>query len=329
MDSHFLTDIDIIDFKCFQNFSAKGFKRVNLIGGKNNIGKTAFMEACYINTISKDINSLRNAIIFIKFMREKANSILKSLEQIENLNFAKNFIEYIKNFHIKSNINQQHFKIKDQDGTKEYQFDIAANSKSINKNELNLELSLLPYFKGNIWFIDSVGWMNEELVRAYQFIQKLDKEDELGLFVRNFDKNIINFKVIGEKPLCKVNDQYQDLTEFGDGLKHYISIICGLYACKNGYLFIDEIGDGIHYKQLDQLWKIILTISKETNCQVFATTHSKEMIESFARISQKLNEQDISFTTLVKNDKNEIKALVRNYELLLDSLEQEHEIRGW
>jgi AAA15 family ATPase/GTPase len=23
--------------------------RVNLIGGKNNVGKTAFMEACYIN----------------------------------------------------------------------------------------------------------------------------------------------------------------------------------------------------------------------------------------------------------------------------------------
>jgi len=44
MDSHFLTDIDIIDFKCFQNFSAKGFKRINLIGGKNNIGKTTFIE---------------------------------------------------------------------------------------------------------------------------------------------------------------------------------------------------------------------------------------------------------------------------------------------
>jgi len=44
MDSHFLTDIDIIDFKCFQNFSAKGFKRINLIGSKNDIGKTAFIE---------------------------------------------------------------------------------------------------------------------------------------------------------------------------------------------------------------------------------------------------------------------------------------------
>ena len=44
MDSHFLTDIDIIDFKCFQNFSAKGFKRINLIGSKNDIGKTTFIE---------------------------------------------------------------------------------------------------------------------------------------------------------------------------------------------------------------------------------------------------------------------------------------------
>jgi AAA15 family ATPase/GTPase len=327
MDSHFLTDIDIIDFKCFQNFSAKGFKRVNLIGGKNNIGKTAFMEACYVNTVSSNINNVINAIIFIQFAREKANLIFKNIEQIENSSFAKNFIEFIKKFSLKSNINQQFFEVKDQDGTKEYQFDIAENSKNINKNELNIEFSLLPYFKGNIWFIDSFGWMNEELVRAYQFIQKLDKEDELSSFVKEFDKNIVNFKIIGEKPLCKINEQYRNLTEFGDGLKHYISIICGLYACKNGYLFIDEIDNGIYYDQLDRLWEIILTISKETNCQVFATTHSKEMIESFARVSQKLNEQDISFITLVKNDKNEIKALVRNYELFLDSIEQEHEIR--
>jgi AAA15 family ATPase/GTPase len=32
-------------YKCFKDFEVNGFKRINLIGGKNNIGKTAFLEA--------------------------------------------------------------------------------------------------------------------------------------------------------------------------------------------------------------------------------------------------------------------------------------------
>jgi AAA15 family ATPase/GTPase len=115
--------------------------------------------------------------------------------------------------------------------------------------------------------------------------------------------------------------------EFGDGLRHYISIICALYACENGYLFIDEIDNGIHYSQLDKLWELILTLSKKTNYQLFAITHSKEMLESFARVAKKLNEQDISYTTLVKNKQQEIKAITQDYEMLLYSMAQEHEIR--
>ena len=38
-NKHFLEWITVEEFKCFSNFHAEGFKRVNLIGGKNNVGK--------------------------------------------------------------------------------------------------------------------------------------------------------------------------------------------------------------------------------------------------------------------------------------------------
>jgi len=66
--------------KCFQDFKASGFKRVNLIGGKNNIGKTAFLEACYINVYSDDVDTIITAIFNIKFRREKINLIYKSID---------------------------------------------------------------------------------------------------------------------------------------------------------------------------------------------------------------------------------------------------------
>jgi hypothetical protein len=46
MNENLITEIEINHFKCFENFKTNGFKRVNLIVGKNNVGKTALMEAC-------------------------------------------------------------------------------------------------------------------------------------------------------------------------------------------------------------------------------------------------------------------------------------------
>ena len=54
-----------------------------------------------------------------------------------------------------------------------------------------------------------------------------------------------------------------------DGLKHYILSFIALFCvCENGQLFIDEIDNGIHYTQLEKLWEIIFTISKEVNCHI-------------------------------------------------------------
>lgn len=317
MNEHFLTDIEIKQFKCFTDFKASGFKRVNLIGGKNNIGKTAFMEACWINVHSVNINTMMTAIHGIKYKRENINLINKNIDHLKLLDATKNYTT-------KSNINDIDFSFVEKDATKTYHLNNNGELKSINAKDLTFIFDYVD----NIEFIDNFGWSDSELIDAYQAIQKQDQENELNAFIREFDDSIENFKVIGDKPQCKVSDEYRDIVEFGDGLRHYISIICALYACKNGYLFIDEIDNGIHYTQLDRLWELILTLSKQTNCQVFAITHSKEMLESFARVAKKLKERDISYTTIVKNKQQEIKAITRDYEMFLDSIEQEREVRG-
>jgi AAA15 family ATPase/GTPase len=316
MSQHFLTDIKIKQFKCFTDFTASGFKRVNLISGKNNIGKTAFMEACFINVHSKNIDNLITALIIVKARREKPN--LVNIEINSDV-----FLEATNFYQSTSNLNNVKFKIREGDAKRDYLFSIREETVAISEKNLTILMRIVK----NILYIDSFGWSDSRLSSAYQKIQKADKEEELNLFIQEFDNSIEKIKVFGEKPQCKVKDEYRDISEFGDGLKHYISIICALYACENGYLFIDEIDNGIHYTQLDRLWEIILTTSAKTNCQVFATTHSKEMLESFARVSKQLNEQDISFTTLIKNDKQEIKALTRDYEMILDSLDDGREVR--
>jgi len=60
---------------------------------------------------------------------------------------------------------------------------------------------------------------------------------------------------------------------------------------------------------------------------VFATTHSKEMLESFAKVVKNSNETEVSFISLFKNKNQEIKAITRDYEMLLNSIDAEREVR--
>jgi AAA15 family ATPase/GTPase len=132
-----------------------------------------------------------------------------------------------------------------------------------------------------------------------------------------------------KKPLVYNNKIWHSLSSYGDGIKRFIAMISALYASKDGYLFLDEIENGIHYTNLDKLWEIILTISKQQNVQVFATTHSKECIESYARVAKRLEDEEITIIVLARNLKNELKALVYDDKMFYSELEQNHEVRGW
>lgn len=322
MDAHFLTEIEIEEFKCFKGFKTSGFKRVNLIGGKNNIGKTALLEATFTNVGATNINRINTALSIIKFTREKLNLLDLDLPQGKNIDPVV-LLNSIQRYAAKSNISTTHFSINANNAIKTYNYEINGEERVINAREFNFIIE----WDSKIQFIDNFGWSDRPLSGAYQSVQVRDKESELNGYIHEFDSSIDNFKIIGERPQCLTNGEYRDITEFGDGLKSYISMICALYACENGYLFIDEIDNGIHYTQLDRLWEIILTLSKQTHCQVFASTHSKEMIESFARVAKKLDEQEVSYTLLVKNKQQELATLVYDFEMLDYSMRMEHEVR--
>ncbi len=55
-NGYFLEYINIINFKCFDFLKVENLKRVNLLGGDNNVGKSAFLEA--LEVIAKTENPL-------------------------------------------------------------------------------------------------------------------------------------------------------------------------------------------------------------------------------------------------------------------------------
>ena len=303
MNEHFIREIEIKNFKCFEDFKAEGFGRVNLIGGKNNVGKTAFMEAIFLASDIKSIDSIDfiNSFLVIEALRE----VLKSYSgEMLVLDIIKVFEKY-QNIEIKTKDFYIHLEI-DKDMLQE-KFLINGKDSRVSR-KLSKEFFINSYELYN--FIPSHIIGNELIFSIFNQIKKQRKRTQLNDILKQFDNNILEFDIIDNQSQVFLNSsqKFQNISELGHGLKRYIVIIASILINKDGFLFLDEIENGIHYTQLDKLWEIILTISKEQNVQVFATTHSKECIESFNRIQKELKDEvgkDTYYFEMAKNIKTD------------------------
>jgi AAA15 family ATPase/GTPase len=331
MTEHFIKYIDIERYKCFSDFSAHGLQRVNLIAGKNNVGKTALMEAMFINVRSTDISNLFKALLNIYMHRKKTDYAYKALNSNDA---SSNILKQANALKNKTNIQAIEFKSNDLEFSRKYEINIKDSNNSVLEADMNIfSISAKASIKYIYWIASSRD-SQKDIINSFIKIQEKDREDDLNRLINNFDNEIGKVKVIGDSIQCRVTApdgtfSYRDIGEYGDGLRLYISVIADMFAAENHYMFIDEIDNGVHYTSLDKLWDIILTLSKELNVQVFATTHSRECIESYCRTVEKHKERDISFITLVKNKEKQIKAIIRDYDMFTDSIHESREVRGW
>ena len=336
MSEHFVKYINIERYKCFTDFSSEGFKRVNLISGKNNVGKTALLEACRLSASANSAPKLLKMLAYNTFNRYQLDYIEQSTnDEVLQKTIKENIVSHAGSLAIKSNLNTVAFKYVDSAINRTYQ--VENNDQPLAEFSLG-EVDLVQLLKQDSQvsvYIPSSGLSTSVLIKCFASVQRKDREQDVYQYIKSLDSAIENVKIFGGDSIqCKVNEGenagiYRNLYEFGDGLRQYLTIILAIFYAEGRYLYIDEIDAGIHYSSLDQLWEIILNLSKELNVQVFATTHSKECIESYCRVAEKLKDENISFITLVKNKEKVVKAIVRDYELFTSSIHDEHEVRGW
>ena len=196
--------------------------------------------------------------IFIEYIDEMNEYDAEYQDDIEYV------YEYIPHLNLQLNEDKKRINIHDMLGKKLY---------VLNK-------------KDDTHFIYSSKISEYNIAVFYSTLINLGKEDYIDNSLKIFDENIVGLRQIFNNKVTlklKLKDREKPvlLSSFGEGINRYIAIICAIWASKDGYLFIDEIENGIHYTNYPKLWKLIFDISKEANCQIFAATHSKECIEAF------------------------------------------------
>ena len=265
-DELLLDSLEIKGYRCFEHLTIEKLGRVNLIVGKNNIGKTALLEAVWIY-----LN--RGHVI---------NDILHNrYENRLTVNSSGNGSLASKNL-FNRNLNDAEFQIGYTNDTSPIKAEWTSGDGII--------FDRTPTNKIKNFFIKTDGLDNKETTAFWDSIELTYKEEEVIKSMKFISPNLLKVRLRNVDnnvriPFAQVENFSEPLTlkSFGEGLNRLFGISLALVNCKDGILLIDEVENGFHYSVLPDVWKLIFKTAKELNVQVFATTHSKDCIEAFAQ----------------------------------------------
>lgn len=100
----------------------------------------------------------------------------------------------------------------------------------------------------------------------------------------------IEFKRIAKVKLKNAKGPFP-LNSMGDGMLRVLQLSLNIFPARDGFLLIDEFENGLHYSVQEKVWEWLFELANRFNIQVFATTHSWDCVDSFAKVAAR--SQDI------------------------------------
>jgi len=340
-----LDSLEIKGYRCFEHLTIEKLGRVNLIVGKNNVGKTALLEALWIYSNQgysrASYDALRNRD---EFPFENGQTVPpENHSAIKNLFFGRPNLDY-KSPDVKILIG----KIQKQE-SKDLG-DAIINSFEVEKNQIKIEgLSPdksygYPQLREKVgksiknfetFFIRTSIIENKTLVSFWDEIEKRALEDSVIKALKIIDDDLKDIRFSDYSngsniriPVARLENVSErvPLKSLGEGMSHLLAIALALVKCKDGMLLIDEIESGLHYSILLDVWRLIFRTARELNVQVFAATHSSDCIKAFQRAAEEDVEDEGMLIRLArKGDK--IKAILFDEKELETVVENDIEVR--
>jgi AAA15 family ATPase/GTPase len=359
--------ISIKNFRCFEETQIGGFGNVNLIGGLNNSGKTALLEALLLCTFPttnsfEEIRKLRNegferdsnlnpwSYLFHNQNDNKNIEILtKDKEQKEIANVDISSTKNVELLLQKNKfLNEERLGRIVIDDANLFLLNVIGN----NQGE---EFGYLPILREqrplNTVYFNKIGQTPKSFdTITNQFFQASLKKNDAKLaklytlagnkityfnnFMQKLDSRIISSKITApnEIPIIELeldNHKSFPIKMFGDAIQKTAEIILLLLNTSNSILLIDEIENGLHYTKQKSFWEALFKIAEDQKVQIFATTHSHEMIMAFAKVAKKQETMVGVYFQMYKSglSKQIVAAPYTNEELLF-ALKQNIPLRG-
>jgi AAA15 family ATPase/GTPase len=121
------------------------------------------------------------------------------------------------------------------------------------------------------------------------------------------------------------------LNSLGDGMLRVLQLVLKIFPAKGGFLLIDEFENGLHFSVQEKVWELLFEMAQRLDIQVFATTHSWDCIESFAKAAiARKDVEGVLFRvgrSVRKSDRGKVIATVFEEEALYDITQADVEVR--
>ena len=325
------------------------FGRINLFFGKNNCGKSSILEALFLLTGPSNptlpllMNQLRGiskhtlqtmalefhqpAIhnsIFILSEGNEARELTIQLVKRENSNVnLKDIVPGETSSVTYSYGFSTTFRIRH--GNKNYKSEVLINPE----NDTQASQNIASDYKESIIarFISSRISFNIDSSDYGQIIQNKEEERIFDL-MRIIEPRLIDIQLVGNEFLVNLGGETRlPINVMGDGFLKIFNLILDIHYSKNGILIVDEL-DGIHYSVMPLLWKAIDEACTRLNVQLFASTHSLDLIKGLvSAFDDEYNVPHIAAYKLIRRPDDEIASVRYSIGELSYSVNQNIEMR--
>ena len=363
MESNFrkmIEKISIQNFRCFGNTTIEGFKRINLIGGLNNSGKTALLEAILLNSsLSVQsvvlLNQLRSDALYVKEFPEytwdnfflNQNKEKDIMIKIDDSN-ADNIIatgkykrdpDLILDHDPKIDINDFDNSVK----LSRYGLYLIFRVDEHEFNEINVWATSrgLTYSENIISRKKTINFLASssrnqpsEIANEYSIAERNETEKPVLEALQIIDKKFeaIRVSVVGGAHIeIKIKGgKFMPSTLFGDAINKILRIVLKIVTNKNSILLIDEIENGMHHSVQKDFWKFLfqLAIDPTFDVQIFSTSHSLEMIQAFTEVAQEFENEGAYFELFFRKRTGEISYNLHDFQTLEYELSHQLALRG-
>ena len=337
MENNHLKSFEVSGFKKLTDLKIDNIGQFNLIIGDNNVGKTSLLESLLVDyDTAKSMGSLTTILYHVRRFTQLNNFFLSYF-------FSDNYVStphkmLFKQIEFDDNFNAIRYN---KVGESEYTSISSRNTdiletvigEKINydsgfeKQEFNFSVPFIPF--GSLY--------SHELTKLYSNNVQLfvDKKEKLLESLSHIIKGIKNIEVNASyafNPILLISESGKNklspLAAYGDGAVKLFRILLSLFSNSHyNRLMIDELDAGVHYSRLTDFTKSLLKIANEQGKQIFATTHSKECIESFTKALEEAGLQSEGRIIRLAETKHGIKAYTMEFAEFENSLLAESEIR--